>query len=482
MASIVDEIRNNREKGAKLLESEYKAGLMSLARRFCANESDAEELVNRTFAIVVEKIDSYLEQSAFFGWMSRILINCHSKDIRRKSNELEFCDAALPEEAPDDDACARIFREVDASILRDAIDRLSPEMKQTLLLHYFMDMPVREVAKVLSVPSGTIKWRLHYARQILAAKIGKTLKKPVVALVAAGLFMLASAAVVIANVELKTDKGEYESTDAINKSASVVYAASNAPDSLDGGSIVDDPLNPLNSQHLNISSQQPLNISTKQGENPMKKKLSIVGSFRKLMNVCTAIMFANVAQLNAEPSNDGYIESDGRLGFNTSYYVGPNTKLELDFQLTSLVANTNGTGYTDLNERLMAIESPYDVSSYATTLPRFIVYLGFYDNKPKLSFKGSAADGSPQARNLYDADLGRHTMVIDLPASSDHFKVFTDGVQSFAAVTPTARSSRRPLPFLWRCLARRNAPIPTAAATHSPIARSWGIRTRTVPR
>ena len=132
-------------------------------------------------------------------------------------------------------------------------------------------------------------------------------------------------------------------------------------------------------------------------------------------------------------AEDGYIESDGSLGFDTRYYVGPNTKLELDFQLTSLVANTNSTGYTDLNERLMAIESPYDVSSYATTLPRFIVYLGFYNNKPKLSFKGSAADGSPQARNLYDADLGRHTMVIDIPASSDHFKVFTDGVQSFAS-------------------------------------------------
>ena len=132
-------------------------------------------------------------------------------------------------------------------------------------------------------------------------------------------------------------------------------------------------------------------------------------------------------------AEDGYIESDGSLGFDTRYYVGPNTKLELDFQLTSLVASTNAGEYTDLNERLMAIESPYDVSSYATKLPRFIVYLGFYDNKPKLSFKGSAADGSPQARNLYDADLGRHTMVIDIPASSDHFKVFTDGVQSFAS-------------------------------------------------
>ena len=55
--SIVEELRTNRESGAKRLESEYKAGLMTLARRFCADTGDAEELVNRTFAVVVARID-----------------------------------------------------------------------------------------------------------------------------------------------------------------------------------------------------------------------------------------------------------------------------------------------------------------------------------------------------------------------------------------------------------------------------------------
>ncbi len=196
MTSVVDEIRNDRDKGAKRLESEYKAGLMSLARRFCSDESDAEELVNRTFAIVVKNIDSYLEQSAFFGWMSRILINCHNKDVRRKSHETVFCDGEIPADAPDDDACAKVFREVDASLLRDAIERLPPDMKKTLMLHYFLDMPVREVARVLSVPSGTVMWRLHYTRQILGAKLGAQMKKPVVMLAAVGLVLLAGAAIV----------------------------------------------------------------------------------------------------------------------------------------------------------------------------------------------------------------------------------------------------------------------------------------------
>ena len=86
---IVEELRNNRESGARRLEAEYKAGLMALARRFFDNESDAEELVNGTFASVVEHIDEYVEQSAFFGWMCQILMSEISRQTRRKSNRME---------------------------------------------------------------------------------------------------------------------------------------------------------------------------------------------------------------------------------------------------------------------------------------------------------------------------------------------------------------------------------------------------------
>ena len=279
MASIVDEIRNNPEKGAKLLESEYKAGLMSLARRFCTDESDAEALVNRTFAIVVDKIDSYLEQSAFFGWMSRILINCHSKDVRRKSNEMEFCDADIPEDAPDDDASARVFREVNASILRDAIDRLPKDMKQTLLMHYFMDMPVREVAKVLAVPSGTIMWRLHYARQILAAKLGANLKKPlVVVLAVAGLFLAVSAAVVVGNVKLRMENEELS-----GESAAGTTAATDVAPEDQFQSVPDVPFVP----DVPVVSEVPYSTypSTQQGETTMTRKKAAAAALSAAMAV-----------------------------------------------------------------------------------------------------------------------------------------------------------------------------------------------------
>ena len=191
---IAGEIRNDPEKGARLLESEYKAGLTTLARRLCADEGDAEELVNRTFAEVVRSIDTYLEQSAFFGWMCQILVNLRSKDLRRKSNRTVAVTEGV-DELPDEDSPARLFRDVDASLLRDAVQSLPGDMREAVVLRYFMDLPLRRMAKILCVPEGTVNSRLHYARLALAAKLGAATRKPGGRMLLLGLLLAAGLAV-----------------------------------------------------------------------------------------------------------------------------------------------------------------------------------------------------------------------------------------------------------------------------------------------
>ena len=195
--TIVEELRQNRESGAKRLEAEYKAGLMTLARRFCVDHGDAEELVNRTFAAVVEGIDDYLEQSAFFGWMCQILTNIHNKDRRNKSNGIIVHPGEVPD-IVDEDAEDRIFRELDASLLRSAVERLPEDQREAVVLHYFADMPVAKIARYLKIPTGTVLSRLHYARKALAVKLGAEVKemskKPGVKAVLLALALCATAA------------------------------------------------------------------------------------------------------------------------------------------------------------------------------------------------------------------------------------------------------------------------------------------------
>ena len=191
---IVEELRQDREAGTKRLESEYRAGLLAMARRLCSDLSDADELVNRTFAAVVAGIDDYLEHSAFFGWMCRIMINLNSADRRRRSDRDVTYPGDLPE-TPDDAAHEAIYRDVDASILRDAINTLPKEMKEAIVMHYLMEQPVARIAKFLALPVSTVKWRIHCARVELTRRLTSSAKKPGVKAVLLALALSALAAV-----------------------------------------------------------------------------------------------------------------------------------------------------------------------------------------------------------------------------------------------------------------------------------------------
>jgi RNA polymerase sigma-70 factor (ECF subfamily) len=56
--------------------------------------------------------------------------------------------------------------------LRDLVDRLPPPLRQAVLLHYYADLPIDEVARLVHRPVGTVKRRLHEARLLLAGAGG----------------------------------------------------------------------------------------------------------------------------------------------------------------------------------------------------------------------------------------------------------------------------------------------------------------------
>lgn len=181
--TTVDILRTDRESGAKLLEREYKARLCAVARRLGVDETEAEALAYRTIDEAVRAIDGYTEQSAFFPWLCKILVNSHAKDVRRKSNATVDFVAELPEPTAPEvqaDGSQTIVEAVDAGLLRDAIDSLPADMREAVVLRYFLDLPIARMAKILSLPIGTVKSRLYYARVALAQRLDGRLVKRVV--------------------------------------------------------------------------------------------------------------------------------------------------------------------------------------------------------------------------------------------------------------------------------------------------------------
>ena len=207
--TIVQTILNDREKGASWLEAEYRMRLYSFAFALCHDAAEAEDLVFRTIERVIDRIEAYEERDSFYEWMCVILRNLY-RDSRRGKMVSGTTPVGGPTEmeafVPPVDADA-IIEAVDADIARKALEEIPPRMREVLILHYFMDLPVKQIARTLMVSPGTVMSRLHSARLALAKRLGAQLKKPAVALLTAGLLLLGVTAAVVGVARHGTNDG-----------------------------------------------------------------------------------------------------------------------------------------------------------------------------------------------------------------------------------------------------------------------------------
>ncbi len=371
---IVEEIRNDREKGARRLESEYRNGLRTLALRFCDDPGDADELVNRTFAEVVANIDNYAEQSAFFGWMCKILVHLHSKDVRRKEHDGIVYPGTLPDIA-DADAEEAIFRNLDASLLRDAIETLPADIRKTLLLHYFMEMPVKDVARFLAIPSGTVMWRLHYARQMLAAKLGAVSKKPgvktlLIALAIGATAALGAAVVAIAGARQQAYDSNEAGQQADNgKEADEPFAPRQ---DADVGGMADTSASPIGDigdiGNTAGSGDSPPTIQTPTTQEPTMKSTSLLlatplAALPLVADPADYTWMSSPASANWDTTslnwNSGEAWSDGN---NAIFPASTSSKtITLSAARTANNVTVNGTGYTFTGGKLMTVAGKFSV-------------------------------------------------------------------------------------------------------------------------
>ena len=163
--------------------AELRGRLEAVAMPFCQSKADVEDLVSRAIERAVGNAAKYnAEKGNLFSWVRTILVNLALDDARvreiRKTYSCDMDELANVEAMATSATDERILASSDEEVLRAAINRLAPEYKKTVIMHYLMDMPLKEIAKVLHRPIGTVKWRLSVAKDVLAGMLKKTLGRP----------------------------------------------------------------------------------------------------------------------------------------------------------------------------------------------------------------------------------------------------------------------------------------------------------------
>lgn len=135
--------------------------LYRVAYTMLHSEADCEDAVQEALIRAWSKLGTLREEAYFETWLIRILINQCKTLCRRRPSE-----TALPNE---DISCP----ESSQSSLLEALEALPPKPRIALELHYIEGYSVIECARMLGVPEGTVKWRLHQGRRLLAKAIGE---------------------------------------------------------------------------------------------------------------------------------------------------------------------------------------------------------------------------------------------------------------------------------------------------------------------
>ena len=125
-----------------------------------ADRAVAEEAAQEAFARALERWERLRNEPWVVGWVLKTAMNVARRAMRR----VPRAEPAAEVEASSGDPDAAID-------LRNAIRRLSRRQQACVVLHYFADMPVADVAAALGMNSGTVKVHLSRARRHLGAHL-----------------------------------------------------------------------------------------------------------------------------------------------------------------------------------------------------------------------------------------------------------------------------------------------------------------------
>ena len=150
----------------------YQDIVFGTAYNMTRNRALAEELAQDAFLSAWKGIRSFRRGRPFKPWLMRILVNTVMAHRRRRTVEttpIEGSESEMESDAEDPEDAAESRSERQA--LQRAIGELSPDHRQVVVLRYFADMTVPEVARAAGLAEGTVKSRLHRAHQALRQEL-----------------------------------------------------------------------------------------------------------------------------------------------------------------------------------------------------------------------------------------------------------------------------------------------------------------------
>ncbi len=152
--------------GLEHLVAGYQVQAVRVAYLITHDRALAEDIVQSSFLHLIARIQQFDASRPFAPWFIRCVVNDTLKAMRRQRRNLPLDSfALLTSAAPSPDELATAG-ETNAAIWA-TLGSLNADQRAAIVLRYYVGMSEAEMAAHLAVPPGTVKWRLHAARERL---------------------------------------------------------------------------------------------------------------------------------------------------------------------------------------------------------------------------------------------------------------------------------------------------------------------------
>jgi RNA polymerase sigma-70 factor (ECF subfamily) len=154
----------NAEAFRALLERHYDL-MYRVAWRTLGQQADAEDLVQEICAALPKKLGSYRGDSKFESWLYRVVVNAGRDLMRKRGAQARAADGWGDVEVMRREAAAE--KAENLSWLSRAMQRLSPELRETVALVLGEEMTHAQAGKALGLSEGSVSWRMSEVKKEL---------------------------------------------------------------------------------------------------------------------------------------------------------------------------------------------------------------------------------------------------------------------------------------------------------------------------
>ncbi len=165
----------------------YQKKVFNVAYRFVGDQEEANDLAQEIFTAAYQNLNKFRGDSKFSTWLFQIATNRGKNRFKYLKRRGFFVNRSSQNQDEDGEGYQKVVPDLTTNpenilssrqiqkVVQDAIEELEPDHKEIVILRDIEGFSYEEIARMLDLPEGTTKSRLHRARMVIKEKLKKVL-------------------------------------------------------------------------------------------------------------------------------------------------------------------------------------------------------------------------------------------------------------------------------------------------------------------